>query len=775
MRKYLSILACLILYPSMAFAVSEPYSSFITSTATVGSSIPTSSLFAVTSGGTTYSATASQVASMAGGGGVGFSVAAYVAAAGGACDGGSIAAGIGVTTGSPNINLPTNTGQAGYPQSWGQMAAGDTIVLSNPAMIDSTAVPTANQILTVVSLSNTTSGSSAATAVVSGNATFTSSGFPGASARYYNSVNTTAVQTAINAAFATGVGGNVNFPQGLCAVTGPITFYSNVQLIGSGRATSGIMLANGSNSDIMKGFQFSSLTGTQSFGGTVGWGMYHIGFDGNMGANTGSGQGTQNGTGDGIRFYGAACGVDDIAISNVAGDGIYSEWNDGAGDPENTQFPLECQFRHIWITQTGGFGWVYNGPHDGEIWNADITNTHMSGMRQYGFDELTTHGNGAPLVISDSHWYQTGSSGFYTMDSTAGLRVVNTIFEGDVLFRNFSYNFTNVDVTHNLYLSPTTTSAGIYDLHMDDVGIGNQLINNNSAGNSTDVWTGGYLNGGVVNNASTPYLPAYSFGVAGSNGYGNNKADAFGGINLTGQAAESISMGRVCCSFNQAGSNLTINAGGSTKALGNSNGGNLILSSGISTGTGISNILLKAFAASTSGTTDNTASTIATVSASGLALNGNLSLTLTGTLPTNGLYLSSPNTLSFTTSGANALNISTTGFVGIGTTNPLQALDVRGLAAFNAPLSNGTPVVPTGCGSVTPVGGLGMGSFAAGQTSCAAVWTGLPTAPNGWSCSLKDISTPADGLTQSAKTTTGCMVSGTVTNGDTLIYHLEAF
>src|ERR1019366_7448806 len=57
--------------------------------------------------------------------------------------------------------------------------------------------------------------------------------------------------------------------------------------------------------------------------------------------------------------------------------------------------------------------------------------------------------------------------------------------------------------------------------------------------------------------------------------------------------------------------------------------------------------------------------------------------TTTARVPLNGLYSSTTNSLSLTTSGATALYVSSTGSVGIGTTTVANTLDVKGGVALD--------------------------------------------------------------------------------------------
>jgi len=90
--------------------------------------------------------------------------------------------------------------------------------------------------------------------------------------------------------------------------------------------------------------------------------------------------------------------------------------------------------------------------------------------------------------------------------------------------------------------------------------------------------------------------------IAGNVGIGTTGPTRILGIG--GLAARNIGMERGTVA-NTAGFDLTVNAGGATSAATDKAGGDLILASGVSTGTGISKISLKTAPAGASGTGDN--------------------------------------------------------------------------------------------------------------------------------------------------------------------------
>ncbi|MEQ1694803.1 MAG: hypothetical protein ABL901_03085 [Hyphomicrobiaceae bacterium] len=87
-------------------------------------------------------------------------------------------------------------------------------------------------------------------------------------------------------------------------------------------------------------------------------------------------------------------------------------------------------------------------------------------------------------------------------------------------------------------------------------------------------------------------------------------------LSLGGAAARTIWMERGTVA-NTAGYALTLQSGGATSGATDKAGGDLVLSSGTSTGTGTSAITFKTFPAGSTGTTDNTATTAMTITGAG--------------------------------------------------------------------------------------------------------------------------------------------------------------
>lgn len=107
----------------------------------------------------------------------------------------------------------------------------------------------------------------------------------------------------------------------------------------------------------------------------------------------------------------------------------------------------------------------------------------------------------------------------------------------------------------------------------------------------------------------------------------------------------------------------------------------------------------------------------------------------------------------------------------------VSSISLQGVPTCGTPyISNSTAfTVASGCGTVgSLVGGGTTGKFTAGQTSCIPV-INLPTAPNGWICSARDITHPADTFTQTAYSINSATLSATVTSADVILINCNGF
>jgi len=95
-----------------------------------------------------------------------------------------------------------------------------------------------------------------------------------------------------------------------------------------------------------------------------------------------------------------------------------------------------------------------------------------------------------------------------------------------------------------------------------------------------------------------------------------------------------------------------------------------------------------------------------------------------------------------------------------------------------AQISVGTTFTSSaGCTETTLTGGATAGSFLAGATACTTTITmgNTATSPNGWACSVWDVTTTTDSLKETASTATTVTFSGTVVLSDKVIFSCLGF
>lgn len=233
-------------------------------------------------------------------------------------------------------------------------------------------------------------------------------------------------------------------------------------------------------------------------------------------------------------------------------------------------------------------------------------------------------------------------------------------------------------------------------------------------------------------------------------------------LSLSGNSLQSIGMERRN-DASSVGQGLTINAGGAKVAQADQAGGNLILASGISTGTGSSNIQFQTSTPGSSSSTDNTVSTKMTILGNGrvgigtanpttqfsiLGSSGFVALQsiigsgsdpayqtirndvsttyfgsndAAGSFVTDGLPYasffgnSSSNSLQLVTGASARVTLTSGGNVGIGTNTPSKKLDVigdisssTGIYTTNLYSSSGNlNIIPMGSGSQLRLGNMG--------------------------------------------------------------------
>jgi len=224
---------------------------------------------------------------------------------------------------------------------------------------------------------------------------------------------------------------------------------------------------------------------------------------------------------------------------------------------------------------------------------------------------------------------------------------------------------------------------------------------------------------------------------------------AAGNLNLTGQAATLLQTARHTTA-NTAGNNLTLKVGGATSGATDKNGGDLVLESGVATGTGSSDIIFSTAAPGTTGTTNrnpaermringdgnvgigfnnptaakltirsgafSTMRLLGTTTGEAATINffGSNNTTFYGVIDFNSLNTEITRAgnlpIAFRTDGTEKMRIQGNGRVGIGTIDPKATLHVNGSLSRNAPVQTNTNytvlnadswIICAGSGSIT--------------------------------------------------------------------------
>jgi len=118
------------------------------------------------------------------------------------------------------------------------------------------------------------------------------------------------------------------------------------------------------------------------------------------------------------------------------------------------------------------------------------------------------------------------------------------------------------------------------------------------------------------------------------------------------------------------------------------------------------------------------------------------------------------------------------GIVGVSSNCGTTPTDVSAALESTAYIAAGATFTSNaGCSETGLTGGATKGSFLAGAASCTLTVTmgNSASAPNGWVCSVWDLTTVADAMKQTAASTTTVTFSGTVVLGDKIIFGCDGF
>ena len=180
---------------------------------------------------------------------------------------------------------------------------------------------------------------------------------------------------------------------------------------GAGRLETVIKLAAGSDTDVIQGAGFTTLTlSGNNTGGISGWGIRDLSIDGNYSA--------QSGTSYGLRVYGFEFDIARVSIRNCLSWGLYTEWGTyGQPGPDES---MESRYEALEIHGNQQGGWHDRGPHDSRSWGATIWG-NGSGYPNYWAESSDI----TPVVASASNGadvstFTSGSPGTLHVSTTLG-------------------------------------------------------------------------------------------------------------------------------------------------------------------------------------------------------------------------------------------------------------------------------------------------------------------------------------------------------------------
>lgn len=255
--------------------------------------------------------------------------------------------------------------------------------------------------------------------------------------------DTTTIQAAIDAANTAG-GGTVFFPEGTYIST-LLTMYSNVHLVGVGPTGTTVKLKNSTNTALIQGDDFETLSAGNTTGGIADWSIQSMTLDGNK-ANNGT-------TGYGLRVYGYRYVLRDLHIKDCFTNGIYSQW--ASASSENMEARLDNVRVYSSTTANGdgsGTQVYWLGPHDSVFTGCFFFYGDAKGFEAAHADKA------AGLIFENCHAYGNDQTyGWYLTGNGCSLN--NCVAEGAITAQVY-INESNIRVT-NLYAFAASAASPV--------------------------------------------------------------------------------------------------------------------------------------------------------------------------------------------------------------------------------------------------------------------------------------------------------------------------
>lgn len=229
-------------------------------------------------------------------------------------------------------------------------------------------------------------------------------------AKFDNStINTTALQNAINVAATTSNGAHGNMlmlPKGV-GLTGKLTIPTGLNMVGRGVDATFLKLASAQNTAVLETENFSTLLAANSVDAPNNFRLSHFTVDGNK---------AQNSTAPAcVRLYAHSYNIYDFDTINSKGAGLHSQWTTSASLPTSGRGgQMEAYLTDMTLADCDGNGLDFYGPHDAVI-------TRVNPVSHAGKGFYFGTGSVASTCIACHPWSGFSSNAFHLDENNINL------------------------------------------------------------------------------------------------------------------------------------------------------------------------------------------------------------------------------------------------------------------------------------------------------------------------------------------------------------------
>jgi hypothetical protein len=225
----------------------------------------------------------------------------------------------------------------------------------------------------------------------------------------------------------------IHIPNGSYWVGSTVTLPTTclTKLKGAGRDLTKIVAIPGLSADVLATAGFASLVGSGSADGSHRAVIEDLTVDGNRTAQDWPAAGTPDSV-NGIALYGAALKMDNVAINNVLGHCLQTEWVQNANvNGVSLQNGMPPSFNHIAIDTCGRHAFYFKGPHDGHFEDMMLIDASQEQDVAYSFIHTADgYANGRFTHIHPWHRSTSLNRAAWDFYSGGGNQITNSHLEG---------------------------------------------------------------------------------------------------------------------------------------------------------------------------------------------------------------------------------------------------------------------------------------------------------------------------------------------------------